>query len=52
MTADAWVALLGVFFIQLSLAWSYTIKLEHRLTNIEAALGIAGKSRAPQASNS
>lgn len=51
MTADAWIALVGVFLIQLSIAWGYTLKLEARLTNIEAALDINGKGRGSQASN-
>lgn len=40
MTADAWIALLGVFFVQLAIAWSYTLKLESRLSKIETHLGI------------
>lgn len=40
MSADAWVALLGVFLVQLAIAWSYTLKVENRLSRIEAAIGI------------
>ena len=45
MTPDAWIALGGLLLVQLSIGWSYTLKLETRLTNIEAALGINGKGR-------